>query len=115
MPRRGEALARFLNVCVSDGGKVAPPGDGGCAEGSKVFVNDCEGSGQRPAGEANACERLVMLDQASKGPHGRGNVVADAVNETSAHGEEESGGGQFGGGGSRPVRVALMESRVPLG
>ena len=77
---------------MSDGGNVAPPGDGGCTEGDKVFLDDRHGSGHGPAGEANASDGLVVFDQAGKGPHGRGDIVPDAVDETCAHGEEESGG-----------------------
>ena len=85
-------------MCVGDGGEVAPPGDGGCAEGGEVLVNDRQGSGQGPAGEAYASEGLVMFYEASKGPQGRGDIVANAVNEAGAHGTEEGGGGRLGGG-----------------
>ena len=101
-------------MCMGDGGKVAPPGDGGCAEGGEVFVNDCKGSGRGPAGEADASEGLIMFDQASKGPHGRGNILTDAVDEAGAHGEEEGGGRRLRGW-SCPVCESLVEGGVPLG
>ena len=84
---------------VGDGEKVAPPGDGGRAKGSEVLVNDRNGSGGGPSGEADASEGFVVLNQASKGPHRRGNILANAVNEPGTHGEEESGGRRLGGGG----------------
>ena len=101
-------------MSVGDGGKVAPPGDGGCAEGGEVLVDDCHGGGQRPSGEADAGEGLVVFDQASKGPQGRGDIFADAVDETRAHSEEEGGGWRLRGG-SRPVQEPLVEDGVPLG
>ena len=58
-----------------------------------MLINDREGGRGGPAREANAREGLVMFNQASEGPHGRGDIVADAVNEASAHGKEEGGSG----------------------
>ena len=107
--RTGEVL----DVSVGNGGKVTPPRDRGGAERVEMFVNDCKGSGHGPAGEANASDCLVMFNKMGKGPHGRHNVLADALDEPVMHGKEKGGGGGIRGGPGVFGQV-LVEDWVPV-
>ena len=73
-------------------GEVAPPRDQGSAERGKVLVDDHWGSGHGPPREADASDCLVMFNEVGKSPHGGRNILADAFDESCAHGQKERSG-----------------------